>query len=177
MASEQEGQEQVELSPEDILGASISAEQIEKLTVSQLKFWLKCRRIIKVAIKRNFWEGMLSYMAFCDCLSICKLNKQPVLAILWLIKRNFAHDHFRVKNLNSLRPWTGVTRLKQEHTDLLNVSVDIETVATNHINKFPRADSAFTNDFSLLPKFGLMTDTLQQQQLYLHLHYMKFRLK
>ena len=45
-----------------------------------------------------------------------------------------------------------VARLKQEHTDL-NVSVDIETVATNHINKFPAADSAFTNDCSLLPKF------------------------
>ena len=43
-------------------------------------------------------------------------------------------------------------RLKQEHTEV-NVPVDIETVATNHINKFPTADSAFTNDFNLLPKF------------------------
>ena len=34
-----EGQEQVELSPEDIPGTS--AEQIKKLTVSQLKFWIK----------------------------------------------------------------------------------------------------------------------------------------
>ena len=52
-----------------------------------------------------------------------------------------------------------VARLKQEHTDS-NVSVDIETVATNHINKFPTADSAFTNDFRLLPKF-VPTDTLE----------------
>ena len=50
--------------------------------------------------------------------------------------------------------------MKQVHTDLLNVSVNIETVATNHINKFPTADSAFTNDFCLLPKF-VPTDTLQ----------------
>ena len=32
MANEQEGQEQVELSPEDILGASVSAEQIARET-------------------------------------------------------------------------------------------------------------------------------------------------
>lgn len=51
-----------------------------------------------------------------------------------------------------------VARLKQEHTDL-NVPVDVETVPTNHINKFPTADSAFTNDLSLLPKF-VPTDTL-----------------
>ena len=36
MASEQEEQEQVELCPEDIPGASVNAEQIGKLTVSQL---------------------------------------------------------------------------------------------------------------------------------------------
>ena len=52
-----------------------------------------------------------------------------------------------------------VARLKQEHTDR-NVSVDIENVATNHIDKFPTGDSAFTNDFSLLPKF-VPTDTLE----------------
>ena len=38
MANEQEGQEQVELSPEDIPGVSGSAEQVGKLMVSQLKF-------------------------------------------------------------------------------------------------------------------------------------------
>ena len=52
-----------------------------------------------------------------------------------------------------------VARLKQKHTDS-SVPVDIETVATNHINKFPTADSAFTDDFSLLPKF-VPTDTLE----------------
>ena len=50
-----------------------------------------------------------------------------------------------------------VARLKQEHTEA-NVPVDIETVGTDHINKFPTADSAFSNDFSLLPKF-VPTDT------------------
>ena len=50
--------------------------------------------------------------------------------------------------------------MKQEHSDLLNVSDDIETATTNHNNKFPTADSAFTNDFSLLPKF-VPTDTLE----------------
>ena len=53
MASQQEEQEQVELSPENILGASISAEQIGKLTVSQLKFWLKCRRINQSGNKKE----------------------------------------------------------------------------------------------------------------------------
>ena len=53
MASEQEGQEQVELSPEDFPGASVSAEQIGKLTVSQLKFWLKSRRINQSGNKKK----------------------------------------------------------------------------------------------------------------------------
>ena len=56
MASQQEEQEQVELSPENILGASISAEQIGKLTVSQLKFWLKCRRINQSGNKKELLE-------------------------------------------------------------------------------------------------------------------------
>ena len=38
MVSEQEGQEQVELSPVDIPGVSGSAEQLGELMVSQLKF-------------------------------------------------------------------------------------------------------------------------------------------
>ena len=37
--------DQVNLTPEDIPGASFIEEEIEKLTVSQLKFWLKCLRI------------------------------------------------------------------------------------------------------------------------------------
>ena len=32
-----------------------------------------------------------------------------------------------------------IAKVKQEHTDL-NDAVDIETVATNYINKFPTAD-------------------------------------
>ena len=54
-----------------------------------------------------------------------------------------------------------VARLKQVGTNKLNdVSVNIETVTTKHINKFPTADSAFTNAFSLLLKF-VPTDTLE----------------
>ena len=52
MASEQE----VELSPEDIPGASVSAEHKGKLTVSQLKFWLKCRRINQSGNKKELLE-------------------------------------------------------------------------------------------------------------------------
>ena len=36
--------DQVDLTPQDIPGASF-IEEIEKLTVTQLKFWLKCLRI------------------------------------------------------------------------------------------------------------------------------------
>ena len=46
-------QEQVKLSPEDFPGASVSAEQIGKLTVSQLKFWLKSRRINQSGNKKK----------------------------------------------------------------------------------------------------------------------------
>ena len=35
----------VDLTQEDIPGASFSEEEIGKWTVSQLKFWLKCRLI------------------------------------------------------------------------------------------------------------------------------------
>ena len=37
--------DQVDLTAEDIPGASFIEEEIEELTVSQLKFWLKCLRI------------------------------------------------------------------------------------------------------------------------------------
>ena len=37
--------DQVDLTAEDIPGASFIEEEIEKLTVCQLKFWLKCLRI------------------------------------------------------------------------------------------------------------------------------------
>ena len=33
---------QVDLTPEDIPGASFSEEEIGKLTIAQLKYWLKC---------------------------------------------------------------------------------------------------------------------------------------
>ena len=37
--------DQVDLTPEDIPGASYIEEEIEKLTVAQLNFWLKCLHI------------------------------------------------------------------------------------------------------------------------------------
>ena len=68
MASEQEGQEQVELSPEDIPGASVSAEQKGKLTVSQLKFWLKCRLINQSGNEKELLER------YVDILGILRLS-------------------------------------------------------------------------------------------------------
>jgi len=80
MASEQEEQEQVDLSPEDIPGASVIAEQIGKLTVSQLKFWLKCRRISQSGNKKELLERYFVLLGILR-LSLYKLYKQPVLAI------------------------------------------------------------------------------------------------
>jgi len=80
MASEQEEQEQVDLSPEDIPGASVTAEQIGKLTVSQLKFWLKCRRINQSGNKKELLERYFVILGVLR-LSFYKLYKQPVLAI------------------------------------------------------------------------------------------------
>ena len=48
--------EQVDLCPEDIPGACVNEEQIGKLTVSQLKFWLKCRRINQSGNKKELLE-------------------------------------------------------------------------------------------------------------------------
>ena len=80
MASEQEGQEQVELSPEDIPGAS--SEQIGKLTVSQLKFWLKCRRINQRGNKKELLERYVVLLGILRLsLYLYKLYKQPVFAI------------------------------------------------------------------------------------------------
>ena len=54
MASEQEaGKNKLSSSPKDFPGASVSAEQIGKLTVSQLKFWLKSRRINQSGNKKK----------------------------------------------------------------------------------------------------------------------------
>ena len=112
---------------------------------------------------------MLSYLTSFDCLSIYQLYKQPVLVILMTYLKKLAYSLFRVKNVNEMKNLKihdlgleksfKVARLNQKDTDS-NVSVDIKTVATNHINKFPTADSAFTDDFSLLPKFA-PTDTLE----------------
>ena len=80
MASEQEEQEQVDLSPEDIPGASVTAEQIGKWTVSQLKFWLKCRRINQSGNKKELFERYFVILGILR-LSLYKFYKQPVLAI------------------------------------------------------------------------------------------------
>ena len=48
---------QVNLTLEDISGASFSEEGIGKLTIAQLKCWLKCCCIIIMVIKRNCWKG------------------------------------------------------------------------------------------------------------------------
>ena len=48
--------DQVDLTLEDIPGASFSEEEIEKLTVAQLKFWLKCRRINQDGNKKELLE-------------------------------------------------------------------------------------------------------------------------
>ena len=41
----QEQEFTVKLKPEDIAGASVNDNDIGKLSVNQLKFWLKCRRM------------------------------------------------------------------------------------------------------------------------------------
>ena len=48
--------DQVDLTLEDILGASFSEEEIEKLTVAQVKFWLKCRRINQNGNKKELLQ-------------------------------------------------------------------------------------------------------------------------
>ena len=47
---------QVDLTPEDIPCASFSKEEIGKLTVAYLKFWLKCRRINQNGNKKTLLE-------------------------------------------------------------------------------------------------------------------------
>ena len=48
--------EEVNLTPEDIPGAAVENEEIGKLTVNQLKFWLKCRRINQSGNKQALYE-------------------------------------------------------------------------------------------------------------------------
>lgn len=78
MADEQE--QQVSLSPEDIPGARVSEEQIGKLTVSQLKFWLKCRRINQSGNKKELLERYVCHPSNVSLLISAKLHKQPALA-------------------------------------------------------------------------------------------------
>ena len=47
------GDDQVDLTPEDIPSASFIEEQIKKLIVAQLRFWLNCRRINQNYNERN----------------------------------------------------------------------------------------------------------------------------
>ena len=49
--------DQVALTPEDIPDASFIKEAMEKLTVSQLKFWLKCLRINQNSNKKELLES------------------------------------------------------------------------------------------------------------------------
>ena len=48
--------DQVDLTAEDFAGASFIEEEIEKLTVSQLQFWLNASVQIKMVMKRNCWQ-------------------------------------------------------------------------------------------------------------------------
>ena len=47
---------QVDLTLENILGASFSEEEIGKLTIAQLKYWLKCHRINQNGNKKELLE-------------------------------------------------------------------------------------------------------------------------
>ena len=49
--------DQVYLTAEDIPGASFIEEEIEKLTVSQLKFWLKCLGINQNGNEKELLES------------------------------------------------------------------------------------------------------------------------
>jgi len=49
--------EDIKLTPEDIPGASFKDSEICKLTVNQVKFWLKCRRVNQGGNK-SFTKGI-----------------------------------------------------------------------------------------------------------------------
>ena len=53
---EQVNIEDVKLTPDDIPGASFKDSEICKLTVNQLKFWLKCRRVNQGGNKKVLYE-------------------------------------------------------------------------------------------------------------------------
>ena len=51
---------------EDVIpGAAVKNEEIGKLTVNQLKFWLKCRRINQSGNKQALYERLSSCCACC----------------------------------------------------------------------------------------------------------------
>ena len=49
--------DQVDFTGEDIPGASFIEEEIEKLAISQLKFWLKCLRINQNGNEKELLES------------------------------------------------------------------------------------------------------------------------
>ena len=52
----QEQEFTVELKPEDIPDASVNDNDIGKLNINQLKFWLKCRRMKQGGNKKELFE-------------------------------------------------------------------------------------------------------------------------
>ena len=65
----EENLEDVFLTPDDIPGAAVKNEEIGKLTVNQLKFWLKCRRINQSGNKQALYERLSS-----SCCVLCLLG-------------------------------------------------------------------------------------------------------
>lgn len=66
----EENIEGVFLTPDDITGAAVKDKEIGKLTVNQLKFSLKCRRINQSGNKQAFYERLSSCCACCFVLHI-----------------------------------------------------------------------------------------------------------
>ena len=58
----QEQEFTVELKQEDIPCASVNDDEIGKLNVNQLKFWLKCRRIKQGWNKKELFRGRRTHM-------------------------------------------------------------------------------------------------------------------
>lgn len=56
----EENIEEVFLTSDDILRAAVEDEEIAKLTVNQLKFWLKCRRINQSGNKQALQKVIVS---------------------------------------------------------------------------------------------------------------------
>lgn len=65
----EENIEDVFLTPDDIPGTAVKNEEIGKLTVNQLKFWLKCRKINQSGNKQAVYERLLS-----SCCVLCLLS-------------------------------------------------------------------------------------------------------